>query len=86
MYLTVCAKGCPAVSLSIEFVLEYEFAWAETCGDAVVHREVVKPKDDVVEEINQHDPRETRVREGAYDATASFLDHPYMSFYVTDVF
>ena len=86
MYLTVRAEGCTTVTFRIKFVAEYNFAWAETRGDAIVHGEVVKPQDDVVEEIDQHDPWETSVREGAYDAAASFLDHPYTSFNVADVF
>ncbi len=55
-------------------------------GDTVFHRKIVKPHNNMMEEMDEHDLRKTSVREGTDDAPTAFFDNHDMPFNVTDMF
>ena len=86
MDLAICTKRCTAMVLKIKLVAKDNLMGAEMVGDAILHREVIQPHDNMMEEMNKHYLREVSVREGADDAAALFLDDPDAAFYITNLF
>ena len=68
------------------FVAEDDLAGAKERRDAVVDWKIVEPKNDMVEEMDEHDAWEFGVWKGTNDSAASFLDDPNSVLNVTHMF
>ncbi len=55
MNFAVRSKHSPAVVLDVEFATEDIFSRAEVIRDTIVHEEIIKPHDNMVEEMDEHD-------------------------------
>ena len=64
MNFAVRAKHGPAVVFDGEFVTENNFARAELIRDTIVHWEIIKLHDNMLEKMNEHDLWEARIGKG----------------------
>ena len=86
MNLAVRAKHGPAVVFDVEFVTEDNFARAESIRDTIAHRQIIKPHDNMVEKMNEHDLWEAGIGEGTHKSSTTLFDDTNSVFDVTNVF
>ncbi len=86
MNLAVRAKHGPAVVFDVEFVTEDNFARAESIRDTIAHWEIIKPHDNMVEKMDEHDLWEAGIGESTQDFSTMLFDDTNSAFDVANVF
>ena len=86
MNLAVRAKHGPTMVFDIEFVMEDNFARAEPIRDTIAHWEIIKPHDNMVEKMDEHDLWEVGIGEGTQDSSTTIFDDTNPAFDVANVF
>ena len=86
MNFTVRSEHGHAVVFDVEFATEDYFSRAEVIRDTVFHGEIIKPHDDMVEEMDEHDLGEASIGEGTYDSSITLFDDPNPGLDVSNAF
>ena len=86
MNLTVGTEQSTAMVFVREFVAEDDLTRAELRRNTISNGEVIEPHDHIVDEVDEHDPRDAGIRKSVENPTTAFFDDPNSSLDVTNVF
>ena len=85
MNLAVRTEHGSAVVFDVEFVKEDNFSRTKAIRDTIIHGDMIKPHDNMVQEMYEHDLWEAMIGEGANDSPTMLFDETNPALYIADV-